>query len=195
MAEQVRSPRPREVPGFAKAVAAGLTPARPARPPALLPGTTAHQALVRCALVLACAVVLVVVVIAFGPEDGGQATVWGVASILGATAVGLAPVLVAIGRFRRVLLAELAAGYVTTTFLHGSFWFVSRPGRKVGNDVVGWDWDGVWVLTSGGSVVTAPDPGVDPPGFYPSPHRPGELELWTGCQWIGVHQTAPAERR
>lgn len=194
MAGHVFSPRPRDVPGFAEAVAAGRTPARPAQPPTVLPGTTAHQALVRCGWVLAGAVVLFLGSFAFGPENGGQATVGEVALMLGATAVGTTAVVAAIGRFRRVLLAELAAGYVTTTFLQGSFWLVSRPGPKVGNDVVGWDWDGVWVLTSGGSVVSSPDSGVDPPGFYPSPHRPGELELWTGFQWLGVHPQAPARR-
>lgn len=48
-----RSPRPRDVPGYAEAVAAGLTPARPTEPPALLPGLTAHGALVRCGAALA----------------------------------------------------------------------------------------------------------------------------------------------
>ena len=195
MPGHVRSPRPRDVPGFAEAAAAGLTPARPSGPPGLLQGTTAHRALVRCGVVLAGAALLVVVALTLGPENGGQATVQDVAVMLGATVVGIAAVVVAIRRFRRVLLAELGAGYVTTTFHQGMFWFVNRPGPAVGDDVVGWDWAGVWVLTSDGAVVSGPDPDADPPGFYPSPNRPGQLELWTGSQWIGVHASAGAALR
>lgn len=195
MAGHVGSPRPRDVPGFPEAAAAGRIPPRPEQPPSLLPGTTAHQALVRCGVVLAGAALLIVSVIVCGPESGGQTTVPQLAVMLGATAAGIAAMLMAIGRFRRVLLAELAAGYVTTTFHQGAFWLVNRPGPKVGNDVVGWNWDGVWVLTSDGSVVSAPNPDADPPGFYPSPNQPGRLELWTGSQWMGVHADAPATRR
>lgn len=106
--------------------------------------------------------------------------------VLGATAAGIV-VVTAIGRFRRVLLSELAVGYVTNTFHQGLFWFVDGPGPRVGNPVVGWVWHGVWVLDSSGRVVSEPDPEVEPPGFYPSPNRAGSLELWTGSQWIGVH--------
>ena len=187
MAGHMRSPRPRDVPGYAGAVTAGLTPARPSRPPSLLPGTTAHRALVHCGVAGCLAAVLIAVAVSLGPESGGQASLPQLLMVLGATGVGIAVVVAAIGRFRRVLLAELAAGYVTTTFHQGLFWFVSRPGPRVGNDVVGWVWDGVWVLDSSGRVISEPDPDVDPPGFYPSPNRPGRLELWTGAQWVGVH--------
>ena len=187
MAGHVRTPLPRDVPGFAEAVAAGVTPVRPSCPPSLLSGTTSHQALVRCGVVLAAAALLVVVAIVLGPENGGQATVPALLLILGATAAGIAAMVAAVRRFRRVLLAELAAGYVTTTFHQGLFWLVKGPGPRVGNDVVGWVWDGVWVLTSTGSVTSGPDLNVDPPGLYPSPNSPGQLELWTGFQWTGVH--------
>lgn len=186
-AGHVRSPRPRDVPGYAAAVTAGLTPARPSRPPSLLPGTTAHQALVRCGIAVCVAAVLVALAVSVGPASGGQASLPQLLLVLGATGAGIAVVVAAVGRFRRVLLAELAAGYVTTTFHQGLFWFVDRPGPRVGNDVVGWVWDGVWVLHPSGRVVSPPDPEVDPPGFYPSPNRAGRLELWTGAQWVGVH--------
>lgn len=188
MAGYVFSPRPRDVPGFAEAAAAGSTPRRPLRPPPLLPGTTAHQAFVRCGVLLAGAT-LVVVTVTFGGDNDGSLTVWEVAMMLAMTAIGVAVVVGAgIGPFRRVLLAELAAGYVTTTFHQGLFWFVRGPGSARDNDGVGWVWDGVWVLTSAGSVVSTPDPDVDPPGFYPSPNEAGQLELWTGCQWTGVRR-------
>lgn len=182
------SVRPREVPGFAEAAASGVVPARPSSPPRLLPGTSAHQALIHCGLALAGAAVLVLTALALGPESGGQASWGAVALMLGATAVGITAVVLAIGRFRRALLRELEAGYVTTTFHQGTFWFANRPGPAVGNDVVGWEWSGVWVLNSSGEVVSAPDPNADPPGFYPSPHHPGRLELWTGAQWLGVYK-------
>src|SRR4051794_13019205 len=121
MAGYVRSLRPRDVPGFAEAAAAGVTPARPSRPPSLLPGTTARQALVRCGLVLAGAAALVAVAIAVGPTNGNQATVAALLIMLGATALGVGAMIAAIRRFRRALLAELAAGYVTTTFHQGLF--------------------------------------------------------------------------
>lgn len=187
MAGHAYLPRPRDVPGYAEAVAVGRTPARSPRPPAVLPGTTAHQALVRCGVVLGGAALLVVVALASGTGSGGQASFADLGRMLGATAVGIGAMLVAIGRFRRALLRELAAGYVTTTFHQGLFWFTKRPGPVVANNLVGWDWRGLWVLRGDGSVVSAPDPDTDPPGFYPSPHRAGQLELWTGSQWIGVH--------
>lgn len=195
MAGHVRSPRPRDVPGYAEAAAAGLSPARPSRPPSPLPGTTSHQALIRCGVVLAGAAALVVAALVVGPEEGGQATVREAAIMLGATAVGVIAVIAAVGRFRRVLLSELGAGYVTCTFHQGLFWFVSSPGPTFGKEITAWDWTGVWVLTSDGSVVSAPDLDADPPGFYPSPNRPGQLELWTGSQWTGVNAGGPAPRR
>ena len=180
----IDSPRPRDVPGFSAAVAGGLTPRRPAAPP-VPHGPTAHAALVRCGVVLAAAALLVVLVISAGPSDGGRASWADIAAMLAATAVGVGAMCWAIGRFRDALLAELAAGYVTTTFHQGMFWFVKGPGPKFGKDVTGWDWSGLWVLTKDGAVVSAPDLAADPPGFYPSPRPPG-LELWTGSQWTGV---------
>lgn len=56
---------------------------------------------------------------------------------------------------------------------------VFAPGRNF----LGWDWRGLWVLDSTGGVVSPADRAVDPPGLYPSPHSPGERELWTGHQW------------
>lgn len=185
-AGHVPSPWPRDVQGYAEAVTAGRTPARPSRPPSLLPGKTAHRALVECGFVLCGAAVLVAIAVSLGPESGGQLSVGQLATVLGATLVGVVALAKALGRFRRRLLTELAAGYVTTTFTQGTFWFADRPGPRVGNDVVGWLWDGVWVLDPSGRVVSAPRPEVGPPGFWPSPNRPGRLGLWTGAQWIGV---------
>lgn len=185
MAGHLYSPLPREVPGYAEAVAAGLTPARPSRPPSRRPGTTAHQAIVQCGIVLAIASAVTVVAM-FAPGDGDQAT-WAELMIVGVTVAGIVAVTAAMRRFRRILLAELAAGYVTTTFSQGQFWYVDTPGPKWGKGLMAWNWDGTWVLNRAGDVVSESDPDVEPPGMYPSPNRPGHLELWTGTQWTGVY--------
>lgn len=171
MAGHVRSPRPRDVPGFAEAAAAGLTPPRPSRPPSLLPGTTSPQALVRCGQLTVgeCG----------GIRDRDRVRDRGACRRDRTVPAGSA------GRARRRVR-------VTTTFHQGLFWFVKGPGPAYGDDLAGWVWDGVWVLTSAGGVVSTPDPTVDPPGFYPSSNRPGQSEFWTGAQWLGVHADTPA---
>ena len=94
----------------------------------------------------------------------------------------------ALTSFRSRLLEEIQAGYVTTTFQQGGFWLAHRDGPAFapGRNVLGWDWRGLWVLDSSGEVVSLPDRAFDPPGLYPSPHVPGERELWTGYQWAFV---------
>lgn len=47
-----------------------------------------------------------------------------------------------------------------------------------------WDHSALWHLDgSTGRVLRPPHGGGDPPGMYPSPTRPGTLELWTGVLW------------
>ena len=46
-----------------------------------------------------------------------------------------------------------------------------------------WDFRGIWVLAGSGKVRSTPDRTVDPPGLYPSPERPGQLQVWTGMIW------------
>ncbi|WP_158630709.1 hypothetical protein [Nocardioides daphniae] len=38
-------------------------------------------------------------------------------------------------------------------------------------------------------MVSPPDPSVLPPGHYPSPNRPGQLEMWTGAAWMYDYRT------
>lgn len=83
--------------------------------------------------------------------------------------------------FRGVLLRELQAGYVTTTFEQGVFWI--GPAGELSRGIVSWDWSGIWVLSPGGEVLSSPEGDSDPPGAYPSPHEAGRRELWTGCRW------------
>jgi hypothetical protein len=101
---------------------------------------------------------------------------------------GLAGFLVVLMRWRRIgplQLAELEQGYTTLAVQFGGF--VLGDGRRrpgLGRRLP-WDYAGVWVLDSSGQVLSAPEPGVEGPGFYPSPTRPGSLELWTGATWAG----------
>lgn len=188
MTGYVSSPRPRDVEGFAAARGAGLTPARPAAPPALAVSPTAHVALRQLGAGIAASVLVSLVVVALGPSYDGQLEL--------PTAVATVVVLIAgflvcralLRRFREAFVAELQAGYVTTTFLQGMFWVRgdSSPRPAGGEDVVGWSWDALWVLAPDGSVRSAPDDEGDPPGLYPSPNAPGERELWTGRRWTGV---------
>lgn len=42
---------------------------------------------------------------------------------------------------------------------------------------------GLWRLGANGAVRREPDRAVPPPGFYPSPYRPGLLQRWDGPGW------------
>jgi hypothetical protein len=85
---------------------------------------------------------------------------------------------------------EFEQGYTTLVISLGGFWWrLGLRGRNRGR--VPWDYRGCWVLDGEGrAVVSAPDPGFDPPGFYPSPHRSGAWELWTGAAWTGHYRAA-----
>lgn len=182
-------PRPRHVAGFAEAQARGLTPTLPAHPPSSpLPEPTARALLHRLGYTLAASVGATLVTLLVLPTPDGQIAL--------VTAIGIIVVLAAGGilsrralaAFRSRLLDEIQAGYVTTTFQQGGFWLARREGRAFapGRNVLGWDWRGLWVLDSAGWVVSIGDRAVDPPGLYPSPHLPGQRELWTGHQWAFV---------
>jgi len=85
-------------------------------------------------------------------------------------------------------LDEMAHGYTTWVLKSGSL-AVGRRSRawRRSNEETTWDYSGVWVLNhTGQKVLSEPDPTVEPPGLYPSPHREGWLELWSGAQWLGI---------
>lgn len=124
--------------------------------------------------------VLVAMLPALPMEEGGL-TPTSLAIFLLALAAGVVVTWRALVAFRMVLVRELQAGYVTTTFEYGVFWM--GPTSKVDWGIVPWDWSGLWVLGPDGEVVSGPEKDADPPGVYPSPHDPGRAELWTGCRW------------
>jgi hypothetical protein len=181
MPRDLRTPRPREVEGFAASQAAGLAPARPTSPPNVGPGVTARGALRRLALVAAGSVGVAIATLLVLPKDDGALPPGTLVAFLIVLAVGLIATWRSLVGFREALLRELQAGYVTTTFEQGVFWF--GPAGVLSRGVVGWDWSGIWVLEPTGEVVASPRGDTDPPGAYPSPHEPGRRELWTGYRW------------
>ena len=178
-------PRPRDVAGFEKASSAGLTPARPPTPPWIDGRQTARQAFTRLVATLAVSVAASILwLFVLAPQEETITAITFIATL----AVGYFVTRTSLRRFRAIFLDELQAGYTTKTLTQGLFWIPrSGSGRKTwGDDVVGWDWAGLWVLDAQGNVVSAPDPSADPPGLYPSPNNVGHRELWTGYRWTGV---------
>jgi hypothetical protein len=100
-------------------------------------------------------------------------------------AVGFLAIRASLHRFRDIFLEELQAGYATKTFTQGLFWIPPRAsGRKTwGDDVVGWDWDGLWVLDGHGNVVSAPDRSVDRPLSVAAHPRTTRAVDWVSLDW------------
>lgn len=166
---------PRLVPGFDQARDLGMLPRVPETAPA--PVTIdSRRVLLTAAGTAFGALVLVLVLV-----NGAGAPPWllGIVSLAGIAAV--AALLV---RARSVMWQEIQAGYCRMDDMVALF---SRDPehRFPANRMRGAPWDlrGLWQLGADGTVVRPPDRSVLPPGLYPSPHRPGELELWTGVAW------------
>ncbi|GAB1692149.1 hypothetical protein [Krasilnikovia sp. M28-CT-15] len=176
------SPLPRDVPGFAQAWSAGRMAVVPPAPPALLPGPSARH---KCHLFL---VQLVVAALAFGgaiklANSSGQTWLGAAAFGLGALIFGfMFHGMAAVGR-RNV--QEFERGYTTLVLTFGTFTWNGNQRWWHADVNIPWDYSGLWVLRDNGTVVSAPVPGREPPGYYPSPHRAGRFELWTGCSWAG----------
>ena len=174
--------------GFAEAAAAGLTPERPEVAPPIRLGLSAHRAFLQLAVTIGVALAVWILALFLLPTPNNSITGMTAVVLIVLFAVGYFAIRKALRTFRSTLLDELQAGYVTTTFTQGLFWL--RSSRRLftwADDVVGWDWDGLWVLDSNGNIVSSPDLSADPPGLYPSPHEPGRRELWTGYVWTSVY--------
>ncbi len=160
-------PRPSSLPGLAS----GRFPQVPAEPPARIPGASAADLGRRHLVIFVLATVAYVLVFAFAdatPVLLGAGVAW---FLLG---------WFLLGRVGDRLVDELKHGYTTLVINTGLFWIRVEGWTP-------WDFDGVWRYTRKG--VQAPVAGVtDPPGLYPSPHRQGRSELWTGCVWTKVYR-------
>jgi hypothetical protein len=162
---------PRDVPGFV------ARRAPPSAPP-LLPGPSAQAEFRGFGLKSVAVVVAVLLVVDTAPHVGlGSA-----GTVVVALAAGLVALWLIVQLFAQVgdrTLEELEHGYTTLTL------------RRPGLGRAPWDYSGAWVLDGRtGAVRSVPDPEREPPGFYPSPNRPGALELWTGAVWAGRYRDA-----
>lgn len=178
-------PHPRQVPGYAEARHAGGLPVVPDQPPELAVGPTAHGLFLRFVAFAAGGLVAILAIVLLldplGVPDGWQAVVFLVLGL--GWFVLLFRRLAAVGRQSA---AELQRGYTTLVLDFGGFWVGEGPLTLSGDMRAAWDYRGTWHLSHrDGHVLRAPDRSVEPPGMYPSPHRPGTMELWTGATWLG----------
>ena len=165
----------------------GRLPVVPRQPPPLLPGATADRAfkVFLLKLVVAVCAVLVLVELVQLPEWPTAVT-----SLL-VLGLGVTALVLALRWWQEVgerALTEIEAGYTTMVLTFGLL--RSRPHRRWWQTAwrVPWDYRGIWVLRGDGSVSSAPDRSVLPPGWYPSPHRQAERELWTGAAWSNQYE-------
>lgn len=153
-------------------------PLRTGRPPETPAGTCAIQAAVATAV--AVGVLAFTLIGSAGPD--GRLPVTALPLAVATFTAAVAVIAVAVRRWGLALTDELLAGYTTSTPTAGAWWLPQRRSdRPVG--WVHWGWTGIEVRRRDGIIRQPAAPGVPPPGFYPSPHEPGRVELWTGSQW------------
>jgi hypothetical protein len=174
---------PRQVDGYPAARALGLVPRVPEAPPWPLPARTARRAFSTWVVTMAAGAAgwALFASVCAGPLDRAWPVAGPVLLVLGAVALFVLLVLRPRERLGDLFLEELGDGYTTLPLTVGAFWGVNRRGHA--NYQEPWDFRGVWVLDGSGGVRSAPDRAVDPPGLYPSPERPGQLQVWTGTVW------------
>jgi hypothetical protein len=188
--------RPRDVPGYAQAAEAGVLPRVTAQPPTILSGRTAGEMFIRWAIWLCVMFFGLPILFAFASAVGisGSAPTRVGWILLPGGLVGFWLLCI---RHPEVMKArhqeELQHGYTTEPT---GYRRTTPKGLNRGPVFTGWDFAGTWVLNRNGTqVISAPNPDVDAPGFYPSPNRPGSLELWTGGDWFGKFREYPAPLR
>ncbi|VXC29108.1 hypothetical protein [Nocardioides sp. AX2bis] len=171
---------PRDVPGFERAAELGLLPQVPPSPPEPVAPNSRHLLL---ASVGAATAGVLTVLVAAGPLD---APGWAL-GLLSAAVVGVVGAVLLM--IRGAQWKELQAGYCRLDHMVASF-ARDHEVRFPASGMRGapWDLQGLWRLDDAGSVQRAPVPHVLPPGHYPSPNRPGELELWTGEVWAYLYR-------
>ena len=154
----------------------------PGEPPALVPGPTAAQVLRRLLLAAAAGAALLVLVL-LRVDEVVPSSGWASAVVLASGLLLCWALLRGWAAVGRRNLVELQHGYTTVRLGWGTFAGDSvQPPTEIG---VPWDYSGTWVLRSDGRVTARPVPVAEPPGLYPSPHRPGAFELWSGAAWTG----------
>jgi hypothetical protein len=171
--------RPRDVPGFHDAFNAGILPQVATHPPAVLPGQTVGQMGLR--FLIGLGGVFVGAAIPIMTNKAG----WLIPAV---TLLGVAAGIFASKVIRAKATLELKHGY--TTSRETASWFFNL-GK---NRHMRWNFAGAWQLNRNGTVVSVPpDPLVEPPGYYPSPHKPESLGLWSGYAWANRYQDYPTK--
>jgi hypothetical protein len=173
------------VAGFAQAASAGKLPTVPRTPPQLMHGPSANRAFNLFLVKLVGA--------AFGVVAGMRVAMSIHSTWANVTAISLGLAvfwlmlhwLTAVGRRN---FEEFKRGYTTLLLQYGMFASTRDLRWWITNWRIPWDYSGLWVLRDDGNVISAPSPDREPPGFYPSAHRTGWYELWTGCAWAGQYQ-------
>ena len=174
---------PREVPGYAAAASAGQVPQVPAEAPALGPRPSAQQ-MFRTFAIACVAAIPLLLALHWALRAVGTPSLVRLVVIVGLM-LGLFWLM-----FRRLAqigdrsLEEFQRGYCTLVIEWGGFWVGEGRFRLTTEMRTPWDYSALWHLDgSTGRVLRPPRGGGDPPGMYPSPTRPGSLELWTGVMW------------
>lgn len=176
-------PHPTDVPGYESAQARGLLPSVPTDPPA--PVVFSSVKAMWWAFGFTAAMFMSM---AAAEPIGGAAFVTPVF-------LGFGGILAGIVVPYHLSLREYAAGYARTDFrvttpLNRRWWRFQGGAGPSGAE---WDLRGLWLLDSHDRPVRPPVDGALPPGYYPSPHRAGQLEYWTGREWTEGfrHPTVP----
>lgn len=155
----------------------------------MLPGRTAHQVFLTFLLKSAITVAGVLLLVELISQIGLSV----VASGLGILLLGLLGLGAIFFRFwsavGRRSVQEFEAGYTTFAMQYGDIGFGDRRRSGRRGRLTPWNYAGLWVLDGAArDVVSAPDPSIDPPGYYPSPNRRNVFELWTGAVWSGRYR-------
>jgi hypothetical protein len=174
---------PRAVPGFAEAVAGGRVPRVPAEPPALGPRPSAQRLfrtlVLGCVLAVPGLLALHWLLVAVDTPDLGRLVV-----LVGTSLVLFWALFARLAKVGRRSIEEFRLGYTTLILEWGGFWVGEGRFRVATEMRTPWDYSALWHLDgSTGRVIRPPSGTGDPPGMYPSPTRPGSMELWTGVMW------------
>lgn len=157
------------MPGFATAAVADRLVSVPATPPQFIPSSTAHHAFNLFLLKGAAAVA--VALLAIDPIQNLRISpVW---TSLVTLSLSLSALWLIVHWWAGVgarNLEELRYSYTTLILQYSTF-------KPTG--------DRRWYKSK-------PNPDIDPPGFYPSPNKPENFELWTGSAWTGQYRSLRA---
>ena len=185
--------QPRDVPAYAEAVASGHVRPVPNDPPVLAirpsAGSRARHIVVAGTLALVAALILVKVSQPALPQG------WPALLLTLIGCIIVAATLMAWARLGRTCIREFSHGYTTFEITFGTYWLGTGRYRPGNANRPPWDFSALWLLeSSSGTVLRSPTKQSDPPGMYPSPHRDGVLELWSGLVWMDYFADYPATR-